>query len=749
MANSGYIHADGELMYVRVDPSAGTLVQPGTIDNDEIANISITASGGTVTVKEVRFPKKYPFVDLVGNQWKCCFLLSRRIKPAETVSVDLPASLFSDGVINSPAVSSLSLTNKSLAAQSLADLIDSDHITNTTKLYYLDTANGDDTNAALVKSGDGYYRTTDYPDPKNPSGETAYATLGAIATELSASDNAVILIKDTSLAGATHFMSSGQMMGAKSGTSRTAPLIVCPYGGTSRVTLTPGSTNGNRAFNLSGDRANWIFIDIDFQTGTGVNSIRMLAPNTAGDYGNLGFIRCSIENIDLGATTANDGSRTRSNMAFIDCVFDNASDASGLQGVRDYNDFMYREISFSRCLFKNLGSSALEHALYPKNFVDFSVYRCVFYNNSGTGIKTDMCWGADITNCIYVEMATMLNIESNGDDVGAPATFFPNNRNRESQTTETPVIASADGTYNKWCTARRLILTNVSASASLAGIIGRYGTSYDCQVKDCLAVNMSDVLTNGCVFAAQGGSDDYGGFTRDSESLDYANCTLVAAGTTTKNAFGITVNAPTSDTFSATNDLTKGHHSFTITRSIVYFGSGLTGTTVGAIRIDNDEYDDAYTLGRLDGTFTSNNVYRASGSQTNLYDDGANEYSTISAFETALNASVSTITGTRFEDPGFPDVGYQVSDYAEAISGSLENFIEALADRLLSNSVTIFYEVENIANDVLPKYSPDSLSASDYGSTLPGFASWATGDAVLPLTGTRGGRGVRATRAVR
>lgn len=737
MANSARIHRGGKYLYAFIDPASGTLTQPASL-TAAASTVTVTASGGSVTVTRVAFGKKYPFVNLVDNQFKVCFRLSRRIKFGETVTVTIPAGLLSDGTRSNAVVTALSVTNNS-AHYSDGEI--NNLLSSSAKIMYVDPSQIDpildptgsvaDTAAGSVNTVGWYTLAGDAAtigsDAARPVGAvTAYATFAAASAKLSASDHAVIFIKrGETINGVTDFTAGGRIIDNKGGTSATANLIYAAYGsGTSLAVFDPSLNNaeGSRVMNLGGTTArNLVFgYGLDMQAGT--DAVRIATPGAAGDFGNISFIGCKIERIVTSPSTQSDQSRIRSGVSFVQCWIDNNKDASGNQGAADWNDFTFREFSFEECVFRKCGNTDQEHPLYTKAHGDLIVVDNIFDDNSGSGVKYDYSWGLELVGNVFTRCGSPANIESNGD----PAASYPqvppmtDERERDTETNEYPVLAASNGAYSRWATMENNIATDGAEF-----LCSRYGQASDCVIRNNLQVASTDISSQGVIFRASGGSAD-GGYTRDSYGLEIIGNTMAFVGTTVTQQYGITLNPPTTDTFNTTNNASKGTHEFVVQDNVIYFGSGVTGADVAAFRVTDDEYADAKALGRVDGTITGNVAYRAGGSQTDFWLDNATSYSTVAAWEAVMDSDAS---GNLFVDPAFTDAGYEVSDWVTANGyDDLDDFSLTVAEGLVADTFDLPTTIETIANAILPKYVASGDAAGK------GVTNWAAPEPT-PTTG--------------
>lgn len=137
-------------------------------------------------------------------------------------------------------------------------------------LVYIDPVSGDDTNAALVNSGAGYYLTTNLPGGtwENPSGITAYKTFGAARDTWTANANnngGYFLVKESTTLTITD--ADGALRTWK-GKSHTYPHVFSTYGAspaTNRAVVRVHPDYGpNTAFSVSTDDSYNHFYNLDF-----------------------------------------------------------------------------------------------------------------------------------------------------------------------------------------------------------------------------------------------------------------------------------------------------------------------------------------------------------------------------------------------------------------------------------------------------------------------------------------------------
>jgi hypothetical protein len=719
------IHTDSVSLFVHLDPASGTLARDITVDQAEIENIVVTASGGDVAVTGIMERDKYPFGDLANNQYKCRFRLSRRIVKGETVTITLPAALFTDGSITSPAVTSAGVTNESYwyTAGSGIDA----QIDNTYKLLYVDPSTGNDTNAALVNSGDGYYTTDDTEIAggiRAPSGITPYATLDAAGATVGTNEKVVVLFRNgQTFDGSVHRIAgtSNYMIGFRSGPAVATPWIYTGYGAGARPILQGGATNGTRVYSGIHSIGNQVIDGLDIQVGSGTDALRFAFGGTSGTFGNIGFVRCKIEKGVFVPSTAGTGARVWERVGFIDNEIDNMNTASGFEGSDDWDDFGFREWSWIDNDFRNVGdASGLEHPLYLKAFGDVAVCGNIFDNCNGVPVKVDSCWGIEISGNVSVNGGAICNIESNGDtDAG-----IPTDRSRVVINTEYPVSPFAGGAHSRWCYVGKNVVTDVPDGGVQCSIVSKLGTCYDVTVEDNVLVNSSTgTPTIGVLLARNGGSSD-GGYTCDSQNVKVQNNTTIVTATDTVAHSAVRITCADTDTFNSTNNTSKGHQGLDISRNLMYVGSGATGSDVTLVSVVFDSWSDAETLGRLDGAIQFNSGWTGDSSETNFYRDDSTYYSTAAAWQTAVNATSTVATGTRFENPGFTSLGYEVSDYASDRGfGSLSAMIDAIAAGRLAGTLPDNLKSEAIAAAVIAAHTPESLSAANYGGTLPGAST--------------------------
>jgi hypothetical protein len=721
MANSARVHTDGYRLYLLLDPNTGTLTQPAETTQSSIDAVSITASGGDVEAVKMYCPKKYPFVDLSTNQFKLCLILSRKIEFGETVSIDLPEQLVSDGTRYNPSVSSLSVTNRSYVNGGVEDVI-----TDTTPIVYIDPTSGNDTNAAAVNSGDGYYVRTDTEvgsDPTNPAGSiVAYATVSAAAANCATGGSGLMLFKrGETIDGTTNYAQSQRIMPNRKGTAD-APFIFAAYGSGDLPYFAPSATGseGSRVFNFKegGDDSHLIIQDLDMSGfGAGCIDFNVIV---GGEYmENFYFRNCIINGAAILPDQNGNQGRLVERVVFDECELTNDhASRSWVGSSKDFDSFTVREWSIINCVVHDIGDSALEHAFYSKMFGDFFIYRNIIDNCTGNGMKTDSSWGVHMLENIFTRSKECAEISSNGDDAAGVQV----DRTEDTETAEYPVIANADGAYAKWICIEKNINIDVGNAYNNQVFLANISQAYDCLISDNLLYADQDILTYGLATTNSPGSSN--GYTRDGYNNEVTQNTFVLDATTTTGQRGLRIEAATTDSFDATAQDDKGQHNFTFTRNIVFTGSGATGSNTYGMEIQDDSWEDAETAGRLSGTVKYNCFYRQGGVQTGFYQDDTTSLDSISALESALNqVTGTTAEGNRFEDPGFNNKGYKMSTWVVSQGYTdLDDFVTTMASGVIDGSVNLNTIITTAQDAIRAAYAADGLVADDYtDDILPGI----------------------------
>lgn len=763
MANSAEIFSTGERMMLVLDPAAGTW-EAATVDTDKLADITITATNGAVTVTRVTIPDKYPFLVTGDNQMKLRVALSRPILATETVTLDIPASLVADTKRSNATSTDLAVTNNSMAYSTIADLLSA-----SARITYCDPTSGDDTLAAAVNSSDGYYVKGDAAigsDPQNPTGSVqAYKTWVAAddAARNSTSDstvnnrNCAVLLKGGELVdGATDYNSTGRVIAPTSGTSPQAPVI---YGGydfgsaDGEIRAQQTALGGSKDVAKISGQMDYLVFARGLTLRFGVNASSQEQPAISFTSSN-GVTRTSflcvgvkfIGNVYLGSTSS---TFIQNDTGFVGCEFQKPT-GTGNGGLittdSQWGGFPYRNITNINPVFHNAGTDDEFHGPYLKTCVDYDEENAYFYLVPGAGHKFDSCWGIEVYRGVGAKVNMIANVESNGASVMS----FPDNRTKLVETGEIPTINK--GGYSKWATIHENVISNLLDNTELGsaknGLIGKLGASYDCTIKNNLAITRSDNSFQGIQVERNGGSNN--GYVQEIHDITYENNTVVIDGTGSSQTDGIKINPATSDSFgsSATNQV--GCHGLVFRRNIVYTGSSRSGTDEmfsHGTGTTSDTYAESVTAGRADYTLEYNAFYDESGT-TNGYRDGDNDelYDTVAEIETSLNTATGTpATGNRSEDPGFTNTSYEISDYLVTDLGyeDLDAAFDAIIAAVRSGTIPTNLTTESISSAVLSKYQPESTDSGNYGGSKPGASSQvppASSGTVLSRDRSRVGR---------
>jgi len=720
MANSARIHTSGIMMYLLLDPSTGTLTQPATIDTDLLDNIVITASGGAVTVLEVEFEDKYPFVDLTNNQFKICFRLSRQIKFGETITVTIPASLTSDGTRTNATSTDLAVTNQSYSVDSVGELIGDTH-----RIVYVDPTLGNDTNAAAVNSNAGYYLKTDAEvgaNPDSPDGAVvAYATIAAAMTVVPTGTPAMMLFKrGETFDGTTNFAAGQRILPERGGTSSN-PFVFTAYGAGADPIFQPSAvgSEGSRVMNFrtgATDSYVWVsHLDMRVASNTSIDFNRLVGSD--GLMQNIYFYRCTIDRVATTPDQTGTQVRLTERVVFDNCVGLNSNAESFMQGSSDFDDFTFREWSIINCVFSDVGGGILDHVAYPKSYSDLLFAHNTIDYCSGNGVKVDACWGVSIRDNLYTRCQMVAELNSNGE----VAAGVQVDRTEDTETGEYPNIANADGSYSKWVTVKRNVITDMGNPLTNQVILVVMGQCYDSTVKDNLLYSEQDIISHGFIVRNEPGSSN--GYTRDGWNNNILNNTCVFNATTTTGQRGIRFEIANNDDFLTTSTKSKGHHNLLIDRNVFLIGSGVTGSTRNALETDYDTWENGETAGRIDGNVTRNNVYRVGGSETNFYEDEGTALSTIAAFESALNqVTGSTASGNIFEDPGIIGIGEQVSDWAvDNGYTDLDDLVDTLAAGVIAGTMATIDIIDPASSYLRTQYEATNLNSADYGGLVAGI----------------------------
>lgn len=745
MANTGYINANGILLYITADPVAGTVVQGNATLSGDVTDISITASGGAVTVEEMAFPKKYPLGLSSSNKFKLCLRLSRPINCDETVTISsLPASLVSDGVTTN-ATGAVTVTNKSYYHDSIEELMDA-----STPIYFLDTANGNDVAAAAISSGTGYYTLSDYATPESEStGPQAYATLdklmdevrGTTSTTTWVQKHAVVLIRGgTTLNGETITGVGGQGLTSHTfGQDQDNPLIFGTYDRASGdVTVLGRSTTGGTWSQCVGFLRDASFVVISrgyiLQQQAQSTSIAYSSHSSLPNRGSYLFLGVKI--IGNVTRTALHPGFTQENECYAYCVMD-GNDASGSGGVWSNGDewsaWTWLEMCAYRCLTKNASSGGLYHGQYLKTQADVGVFECYWHDLGGNALKWDSLWGGECSDCIFTQCNSIGSIESNG----FASAGFPADRTEPNDTAEYPSLENT-GAYSRWVTWRRNIITDHlefgSRGSTGAGLMNFIGPSIDSEAYNNLCVITNDQSSSTFSQPNDGGSGN--GYISDTFNFEFRNNTMIFNPITsgTRKATGFSINPADSDTLDANDNDQVGIHGSSFYNNIIAFLKSTSGTAILSrfgTEIADQDYAASQTSGRsTDLSFTYNCFYDTS-SYTNKFRNGGSSdlFSSISTWETDINLATGTpATGNRSENPGFADTNKTVSSYLinERSYASLDAGMTAIETAILNTSIPANLLPNAIAGYVLSGYTPDSLNESNYNNTTIGVFQFAT-----------------------
>jgi hypothetical protein len=767
MANSARLTVCGKRLELILDPLAGSWVSPATLDTAKLADIAITATRGAVTATEVRIPKKYPWVDLATNQVKVRLRLSRRVLFDETVTVDIPASLISDGVTTNATSTGLSVTNGSFNVPGTNPRILLD---GTARICYVDPSTGNDTNAAAANGGLGYYTTTDVgDDPRDPDvAVVPYATFKAALDKArnstsggNVSAHGCVLVKrGETIDGATDFKGKGGVYQSTGGISHAQPFVVGSYGLTGDKPILQAqqtvSGGAKSAWSITGPNQYIVFLDLKFVQGVNESDATQPATQFASSSSvtRNDYLCKNCEWVGGHYWNASNAGFRQLNTGFDGCWFD-GNNASGSGGIwssdENWADFMYRDIEVLDCAWSNASSGGLYHGLYVKNMGDLDVEAPYFYDCGGTCCKLDGVWGADVTDGIFIKVNSLGNTESNGSSDAN----LPTDRTKDAQTTEYPVAASSEGAFAKWQSFRRNIISDTlvdgERGSNSNNLIGFIGPSHDCGAWDNLGIFDADSQITGFRQADDGGSGN--GYVKDCWDFEARNNTVAVIGTSTRSCTGFSINPADDDSFSPTGTDQVGIHGLDCRNNIFYFGSGRTSSNTlfqfGTEASDQD-YAASYASGRSEMDVDYNDFFDANGYTDRFRNGGsADLFASIAAMESDFNSGGDTgMTGNRAEDPGFTDPTYKVSTYFTAQGYTITEAMTAIRAGLLEGSIPAALTTDAIAATVLPKWVPESLSESNYNNAAIGATSWTASEPtpLPPPPEDFPARGIRNTR---
>lgn len=730
MADSARIHVNGFNMYLLLDPSSGTLTQPAnTLTDTQVAEgITITASGGAVTVTEVEIEKKYPFVDLDNNQFKLCVALSRRIKHGETVTVSYDADLCSDGTRGNSAGTDLGVSNLSYVHDNVSDLI-----TSSSKIVYVDPTGGNDTNAAAVNSGNGYYTTDDTEvgtDPTDPDGSVvAYATIAAAIVNCPTDENNIMLFKrGESFSGDTQYAQASSMLPARRGASATQPFVFAAYGTGTQPQFNPTTTDptvrGSRVkrYNLGDDDSWQVYSGLDFQyNGNCVEFDRITG--TDGLIENIYFHNCTLDAFSIKPSSTSGYLRLIERVVIDECVRTNGNSARNALGSSvDFRNFTCREWTVCRSVNKDIGQTALEHAMYPKMFSDLVFCENIVDHCSGNGVKADSCWGYSIRDNITTRGQQIAENSSNGD-INAG---FPSDRSEDTETGEYPDLASAEGAYSKWGTVKRNVSTDTGNPYTNQVILSGVGQTVDTVIKDNLLYSEQDIQATGIVLNSNEGSTN--GYTRDGRRASFEHNTIVLNANGGSQTRAVWLEMAEDDSFGASGGSRKGHHDLVIKHNVFFIGEDLIGGDINIVEIEGDTFADADTANRNSMVMSDNSFFRASNDTISVYDDYTDSYSNLDDLQDALNATTAgSAVRNYYLDPGFANLGRQVSD---VITGQgytdLDDWADTRATEILTSSVDLPAIIDVIISDLRTSYAAENLIPSLFSDEVPGILG-ATG----------------------
>jgi hypothetical protein len=751
MANTADICTTlGDRLMLRMDPTSSSWTQPASVDLTKLSDIAITASGGEVEVVEVRNPNKYPFADLATNQ---CFLklkLSRPILFGETVTVTIPASLVSDGTRTNATSTDLAVTNYSYAAEGVNP---NALLSDTARIVYVDPTGGDDTLAAAVNSGDGYYVKADVGDnaAEPDIAVQAYATWLAAFQNARASTSgstlarhACVLIKRGEVIdGTDDYLDTSRVFGATGGIAHETPFVVGQYGTTGINPEILGESSvglgANSAMAVSGTGATSSFVvvlGVNMAKGTNERCLSF-ASNSGQTRQNYYFKRCRfIGEVYLGITGVNTSFR-QLRTGFDYCVFDGDNEATNNGGIfstnANWNDSSYRGLDIRNSMLTNASGGGQRHGLYIKEIGDVDIESTFYYDIGGTPNKLDSCWGVDISDCVFLQVNNLGNSEANGESTAG----LPDDRARDTQTTEYPLSANSNGCFSKWHNWRRNIITDAlllgDRGSPFTGFIGNMGPSQAVTVEDCVGVLATGSTSVGFIHADDGGSSN--GYLKDTWDFIGRRNTLIMSGSS-GDARSIQFNPPDDDNFAISGTNQVGMHNVQMYNNVFYIGSSRTNPVLFRFGVvtDDETYGESFTAGRTQGDWNYNCFYSGAG-YTDAFSNGdpaTDTFSSLAAFVVDMNSVDTSMTGNRSEDPSIVDPDYQISDYLVDGLGyaSLSAAMSVIYDAILTGEIPETLTTAAIAAAVLPNYV-NSLSESDYNNEPIGFVSWA-GEPVIP-----------------
>ena len=723
MANSGYINTVGRVLTLLLDPTSGVFSQLLSVSIAPLSALAMTASAGAIepyTIGDAALSghmngivedRKYPFGDLVLNQVKVRIELSRQVKFGEPFMLDALAGFVTDDSdVETNAVTNLPITNFSLVADFVEDMIDDD-----TKLVFLSNS-GNDTYAGAV-DGVGYYTRLNAAvgsNPRIPAGSPiAYATLGAALGAIGSEDNAVVLFnRGETFDGATHYAGSGQMLGLHGGVDETAPLIFTSYGSGAKPKLISATTLGNRTVNIAAQYEHILYRGLDLDRGaTAQNCIRILAPSAPGSYGHYLFQECDIYDINPRAGTP---TQVRYDVGFDRCYITNGNNASGVEYDTNWAGFAQREYDFYRCVFEEVGADALEHGLYSKTCGDTTVQECIFWKVSGNPAKGDAVWGYEFSRNLIVQCLSIMSLEANGDaDANTPS-----DRTRMVETAEYPNAGTSEGGYSRWISCRNNAITDTQGAV----VVFKMGMAYDSSVHDNVVVTNSTETQVAFGFQNNSGGGTNPQCVRDAYGNECFNNSIAFVGNSAAQAVAINITLPDNDAFTPTGDDSHGQHDITIAGNAVYFAPTLTGD-VRMVKINADTWDNAEDAGRMSGWQIEDNSGYFS-SEATLYEENLATFGSMAAIETRFNQNSTVAQNNSFADPGFSNPSFGVTQYASALGGlTLDQFMNAMISGLLNQSVVSGYA---------PLEVIDAINSTHFATlTGNGVTDWAASAAPL------------------
>jgi hypothetical protein len=745
LSNTATIWNSGFLLMLALDPTSGTIAGTATVDEDLLSSIAITASGGSVAVREVSIPEKYPFIDLGGNQFRLLLELDRAVGAGETVTVDIPASLVSDGTRTNATSSGLSVSNNSANATVGTLLSDS------APIVYVDPTSGNDALAAAVNSGDGYYTKLDAEagaDPENPAGSVqAYKTWNAADNAARGSTStgvvtgkhfAVLLKRGETIDGATDYSAATRVIAGSAGTQG-SPVVYGAYGdeadGDAVIQGQQTASGGAKSPIWVTGSMEHIVVTRGLKLVGGVNASSQPSPavgfNSSASVERSGYTFIGTEfvgGVYFGSTHS--GFR-QYQTAFIDCVPtdpDASGNGGGMSGDANWDEFSYRQVQLVENAPNNIRGTDSFHGGYFKNIADLIILRWRGDNISGSVWKIDGCWGVHISGGVATRVNNIANVEANGES----AAGFPDNRTKLVEAGEVPTLAK--GAYSRWVTIENNLISDLHDNGTLGstkvGLIGFIGPSYDSTIKNNLAIASCDNIVQMTAHPQRGGSSN--GYVQDSHETEFIQNLLSVVGTSTRNTDGIQINPPDTDTFGAAAQTQLGCHGLKFNYNVVYVGAGRTGSLelfAFGVQSGDQDYAESDSAGRCDFEANYNCLYAENGSTNALRNGGSGDlFSDIKSFQADMNSGSGTpMTGNRIEDPGIVDASYEISDYLLSLGyADLDEAFDAIVAAVKSGTVPPNLTTQAIADAVLPRHVPDELNALNYAGTAPGFVSWQT-----------------------